>query len=459
MVQKKLVSVVLIISLIIASLALVSAELDITKKQISTVAIKDLNKPAMFTLDLTNKGITDSFSIYSTVGLDMLPKESFEILAGETKSVAISIFPTLPLKVSPDYINFEYKLKGTNTPVQIDELAISIVNLKDAFEFYIDSINPDSETAKIHFNNKYGESLENVHMEFSSVFFSETLNFSATALEKKELDAKLDKTKMRELLAGPYIVNAKVRIGEVSGETSTIMKFEEKAGIETKELTEGFFARRTEIEKLNKGNMNTDVSIVITKNLFSALFTTVNIDPSRKEFSGLKINYVYQKQIAPGESLKVVAKTNWWILILIIVIAILLWYIVDKYVKNKLVISKHILRVRTKGGEFALKITLNVKARDYVERIRLLDRLPPMVKIFENFGNVPEKLDEKNRRVEWNMQALAKGEQRTFSYIIYSKIGMVGRFELPKATAIYEFEGKVKEAESNDAFYSNESKS
>jgi len=39
------------------------------------------------------------------------------------------------------------------------------------------------------------------------------------------------------------------------------------------------------------------------------------------------------------------------------------------------------------------------------------------------------------------------------SYIVYSKIGVLGKFALPPTTAIYEKEGKIKETESNKAYF------
>ena len=65
----------------------------------------------------------------------------------------------------------------------------------------------------------------------------------------------------------------------------------------------------------------------------------------------------------------------------------------------------------------------------------------------------PTRFDEKNRRIEWNFEKLEAGESRVLSYIIYSKIGVLGKFALPSATAIYEREGKIKESESNRAFF------
>ncbi len=66
---------------------------------------------------------------------------------------------------------------------------------------------------------------------------------------------------------------------------------------------------------------------------------------------------------------------------------------------------------------------------------------------------MPRKIDEKNRRIEWHFDKLQPGESRMISYIIYSKVGVLGKFALPTATAIYEKDGEVHEAVSNHAFF------
>ena len=98
--------------------------------------------------------------------------------------------------------------------------------------------------------------------------------------------------------------------------------------------------------------------------------------------------------------------------------------------------------------------TIFVQARKYVERVNIVDRLPPLVKIYERFGKEePSKVDSANKRIEWNYEKLEAGETRILTYIIYSKVGVVGRFALPSTTAIYEKNGKIQEAESNRAFF------
>jgi hypothetical protein len=84
----------------------------------------------------------------------------------------------------------------------------------------------------------------------------------------------------------------------------------------------------------------------------------------------------------------------------------------------------------------------------------LIDRLPLLVQLYEQFGKeTPSRVDERNKRIEWNFDKLEEGEIRVINYIIYSKVGVLGKFALPQATAIYDKDGKIKEAVSNQAFY------
>ena len=68
-------------------------------------------------------------------------------------------------------------------------------------------------------------------------------------------------------------------------------------------------------------------------------------------------------------------------------------------------------------------------------------------------GEEPKRIDEKNRRLEWSFEKLEAGEIRMMSYIIYSKVGVVGKFAIPSTTAIYEREGEIHETESNKVFF------
>ena len=125
-----------------------------------------------------------------------------------------------------------------------------------------------------------------------------------------------------------------------------------------------------------------------------------------------------------------------------------------KYSETTLVLKKKVSFVKAKGGEFALKVSILVNAKKYVERVNVLEKIPPLVELYERFGgDQPSRIDKKNRRLEWNFEKLEAGEMRILSYIIYSKVGVLGKFALPTATAIYEKEGEIHESESNRAFF------
>lgn len=448
----------IILFALLLSLSLVSAvNLEIEKKTIAITVISEFNNPAVFELTITNNGGTDNFEFYSLVGVDILPKTPVKIESGEIKKIKIEVFPQEPIKSESRPYTFEYKIKGEKTGIQTEKLTINPTTLESAFSLYADPFTPLDEKIILHFDNKGDYNFEKINAEFSSSFFSENKEFPITPHEKKEFEIKINKEEISTLLAGPYLLNAKIETNSKKASIDSIIKFLEKSGIESSETKEGWLIQRTEIEKKNSGNTPQEITVTFKKNLFSSLFTSFNIIPTNKETSRFTRYYTWQKKVAPGESFRMIARTN-WLLPVIILIAIIAAYILTKaYLTSHLILRKKVSFVKTRGGEFALKVVLRLKSRKYIEKIRIVDKLPPMVKLFERFGAIsPDKIDETNRRIEWDIESLNKGEERTVSYIIYSKIGIIGKFELPSATAIYETEGVVKETSSNRAFFVNE---
>jgi hypothetical protein len=122
---------------------------------------------------------------------------------------------------------------------------------------------------------------------------------------------------------------------------------------------------------------------------------------------------------------------------------------VRAYYSTVLVITKRISLVRTKGGEFALRVRLSVKARKDVSEVILRDTLPSMVKLYDQHIRQPDEIDSAKRQLVWRIQRLNSGEERVFSYIIYSKIKIVGQFTLPAAHATFVHDGKKEGVYSN----------
>ncbi len=452
---------ILIIFLALLSLNLVSAiNLNVKVKPIQNSVITDLSEPAIFKLTIKNLGESDIFTIYSLVGIDIYPKTNFTIQQGETKILEIQVLPQKAILSKQGYFPFEYKIKNSLNEIQTERLTINIIKLKDAFTISLEPINPKSKKITITIKNKLNYEFLDLNAKFQSIFFNYEDSFSFKKLESKEIKIPLDIEKLKTSVAGNYLLNTNINFKSKSGDIESIIKFLEQPGIETTESKEGFLIKRNEIIKNNVGNTIKPVKITIKKNIFSYLFTTFNIVPTKTNRQGISINYIWEKDLIPNQELKIIIKTNWFFPIIIIIFIIGLYLLIKKTMERELELRKKVSFVKTKGGEFALKITIKAKAKKFIERINIIDKLPPLVELYERYGAIsPDKVDLKNRRIEWNIPSLNKGEERIFTYIIYSKIGIVGKFELPKAKVVYEKQGTIKETISNRSFFINQPKS
>jgi hypothetical protein len=435
-------------------------DLDVRKEIINDVIIKEIDKPARFELTIKNLGESDSFVIYSLVNVEISPKGSFRIESGETKILNMEVWAGEDVRENNNgFYTFVYKIKGSNTGTQEQRLTIKLVELEKAIELSSENINPNSEQGVVKVKNRENFDFENIEGEFVSTFFSFNKNFSLAAFGEKSFSEQIDKEILEKSVAGQYILDGKIKVDGTEKTLKSTIKFLERTGIATDEKKEGWLLSRYEIVKKNEGNLPKTVEIVVEKNILSRLFTSFNKNPDKVDTQGLKVLYSWRQELRPSESIEVIVKTNWIIPLMVVVAVILIIIFVKIYMKSDVELSKKIGFVKTKGGEFALKITLKVKAKRYVERVSILDKLPPIVRLYERYGAItPDRVDKKNKRLEWNLESLDQGEERIFSYVVYSKIGIVGRFELPPARGVYEREGKVKETTSNKVFFESELK-
>ena len=83
-------------------------DLVVKEKEVSSLAIIELNEPAIFELEITNnESISDSFEIYSFVGrIDLEPTESFTINSNSTRTILLEAYP----RNMPGFFSFEYAM-------------------------------------------------------------------------------------------------------------------------------------------------------------------------------------------------------------------------------------------------------------------------------------------------------------------------------------------------------------
>ena len=429
-----------------------TSALTISENAINDVIIYEYNQPAKFEFSITDAE-PGSYNLYTLTDVSLLPRDSFQLKEG-TNKLEVFVYPTESL-TTRNYYTFAYFIKHPDGENQQESLTVKIVDLEDALLINSDSNDPKSDKITFYVKNLENANLKEIKAKFSSVFFEDfEYVFSLEPYEKKEFTIPLDKEETKTISAGSYIINAEFETDKGIVEMDGKIYLGEKKGIETEEDSSGFFIRTTEITKTNIGNVEDTVLTKIKRNILTRLFTTFNTEPDVVDRKDFVISYSWAKTLKPAEEFTIKARTNYIFPFLILILLILIVLGIKKYVRTIVEVKKTVTHVRTKGGEFALKVKLFVKSRREVENLSLIDKVPQIVKVYEKFGTVrPDVIDAKNRKLKWHLGNLAAGEERAFSYMVYSKVGIVGKFSLPSAKAVFEKNTQVYEVESNKVFF------
>lgn len=453
--MKKMFGIIFVsLFVLVLTVNLISAvNVKVDKTSSNEVLIAGLNKPVVFNLDITNLGPSDSFTFYTFDYSVVSPVGTTFIAQGERKTVQLKLEPLANLSLR-GYSTNSYFIKGSDGSQQEEKITFKIIDLPDAFIVGASDIDPESQQAEVYFRNRENFDFGKVSVRLSSPFFDKEESFDLGPREIKNFTFSLKDANLTGLGAGFYTIKANVEVDGKTAETEGVIKFVEKNIVTTTKKDFGLFINTKVIEKQNAGNTFEDSQTVIKKNIISRLFTSFSPEPDSVQRDGFGVYYTWTNQIKPGETFTITIKTNWLFPVLIILLLVVVVILAKQHSGTNLSLRKRVHFVKAKGGEFALKVSISVSAKHFVERVNVVDRLPPLVKLYERYGGEhPSRVDEKNRRLEWNFDSLQPGEVRVLSYVIYSKVGVMGKFALPSATAIFEKEGQIHEETSNQAFF------
>ncbi len=454
---KRFLFLVLIVSFLVTP-AVSAIDLEVEEITKQGLYINELENTVVFELNITNHGASDDFQIYNLLGFTMTPEE-FSISKDESRTITIEVtsFGQLPEK---GFYTLPYYIKESGGNETQEKLTIKTINLGSAFLVGSDDIDVESDSVEIFITNRENFDFSEegkIRARFTSPFFDVEKTFEIGPGETKKFMVPLNKEDFRNLTAGFYTMSAEVEIGDAQATAEGNVEFIEKNIVTTTSTEFGFLVSTKIIEKVNEGNTIETSETTVRKNILSRLFTSLDPEPDIVEREFGSVYYTWISEVRPGETYKISVRTNWIFPLLIIFFIVAIVVLAKQYTKTNLVLKKRVSFVKAKGGEFALKVSILVSAKSYVERVNVVDRLPPLVDIYERFGdNEPSRIDKRNRRIEWNFEKLEAGEIRVLSYIIYSKVGVLGKFALPTANAIYEKNGKIQESESNRAFFVTE---
>jgi hypothetical protein len=451
--MKKIVLLpIIILSILLVVPSVLALELEVEKLSANEVFISELNEPIIVDLRITNLGSSEEVFFYSFFSQEFYPKGGVYLEGKKTQDISLQILPAGNMK--PGYYTFDYYIRNNYGEEIANTLTVNIVTFEDAFEIGADEFDPESKTLNVYVRNKVNFNFENISVHFTSPFFDFSKEFNLGPNQRNDFTVTLDKEDFKRLMAGYYTFEAEIKAKGLEGVLEGTLKFSEKDILTTNKKTYGIIINTNVIEKTNEGNVIAKTETVVKKNVLSRLFTHFSPEPNLVERNGLAVYYTWYNELAPAEILRINVRTNWILPLIIIILIVLVVVLVKRTSNRNIILKKKVVFVNAKGGEFALKVMILVEAKNFLERISVIDRLPYLTKVHEKFGGEqPSRVDEKNKRMEWNFERMQPGERRVFSYIIYSKIGVLGKFALPPVTAVYEREGKVKEAQSNQAFF------
>ncbi|MGA2130038.1 MAG: hypothetical protein ABSG05_00265 [Candidatus Pacearchaeota archaeon] len=444
-----------LIALIFILPNILAINIQVAKNSQNEVLIADSGQPVTFDLNITNLGLSDNFQIYNLAGFSMNPN-NVTIQNGQTKEITLQLTPIGSIS-QRGYYTVPYFIQASDRSIDNESATFKIIDMKDAFQIGSGNVDPQSQSIDIYIQNLVNFDFGNADVNFSSPFFNLDKTVALSPYEKQTFTVQLNQADFRSLMAGFYTLNAQVNAIGKTADVEGVIKYGEKDILTTTKQDYGILINTEVIDKQNQGNTVVSSETVIQKNIISRLFTSFTPTPDIVQREGLVVYYTWTKNINPGETFEITVKTNWLFPFILVLLVVLVVFLVRKYTGTSLVLRKRVSFVRAKGGEFALRVSISAQARNHVERVNIVDQLPMMVKLHERFGgDAPTRVDERNRRIEWNIDAMNPGEVRIFSYIIYSKVGVVGRFELPTATAVFDREGNIHEIESNKAFFVSE---
>jgi len=431
------------------SLPMAAAEIKIGKKAVNPVVIKEFSLPAEFDLSVTNDNpYYDTFTVDTLLPINLIPKNIGGISSGETETMRLEIYPSIETreKYSGNFA-FEYFVKGERAALEKDNFLIEILPLKEVLEIEMPaSLEKEDESLEIKMSLKRNISFE-TSVEISAELFDaeKTLTLSN---EKSTISIPID---LKEKKAGIYDAVFSFEVGEEKAEITKDVVLGAVLEIEETREEEGYFlSKQVKVTKTNKGNSVAEASISMEKSMLASLFTTFDGSPKVKKEAG-KYVYEWEKELNPGESFSATMKTNYYIPFGILLLVILGAVVLKIATTPQIKIKKKVVKVRTKSGMFAAKIILSVKnTGKTVGDVKVIDRLPAFTELLpEKFGVISPS-EVKKKTVVWNFPLLEKGEEVMFSYIVFSKVEVFGKLEIPRTVVTFRDEkGIFKEAKSH----------
>jgi len=229
----------------------------------------------------------------------------------------------------------------------------------------------------------------------------------------------------------------------------------------TESEDKSFLRKENKYHLTNLGNIDKEhvfrMEISAIEDLFTG-FTPKGSAILREDGKRLR---VWILKINPNETIDIKAVSNYRIvfyLVIIIIIVIVSYHIL----RSPILVKKTAVSLKkNQGGVSDIKIRVYVRNRSGkpYEDIRIIDKIPHIAEVGEEFhiGTIkPSEIIKRSRAatiIKWNLSHLEPFEERLITYIVKSKLMIIGSLKIPSCVVRYKAtNGKIKSVYSNIVF-------
>ncbi len=419
----------------------------------SNVIVKEFGNSLAFNMSIFD-GVYGNYNIYTLSDVYINPSSSFHLSDGEDYTDTFSIEPMDRLLENGGAKIIVYTLNQKGVEKYDRKIGIEVLGLAEIIKIKSDKVGLNDEVVVIEIENLEDVDLYNLTVKLSSVLFDVEEDIYLLGGESSIIEIPISNEELKKIKGGVYLFEATFVTPKGDVLIDGNLYLNEEEGVSTFDKNSGIFWRTKTVEKVNTGNTVEDVRVEIKKNILTRFFTTFNEEPLNIVREGFIVKYVWAERLGPSDVFTIKATTNYLYPILFLIVIYFVFVGLKRFFKLKLIIEKTVTPVRTKNGEFALRVRLFVKAKRTLSNVVLIDRVPKTVKIYKKFGlSTPDEIDAVTRRLKWNIGDLKAGEERLFTYVVYSRVGYVGKFVLPPATSRFHFDDKLYTFDSNSVFF------
>ncbi|OYT41256.1 hypothetical protein B6U80_01720 [Candidatus Pacearchaeota archaeon ex4484_26] len=391
------------------------------------------NQVAVFNLQIENNGGSDRFEIFTFNTDFVFPEIVMPITSGESKSKQIKFFPQV--KRSGIYEVTLFVKSQTTGEIKETKARIRLFTFEDALWIKVEPELLHVQDKKIDFvvKNIADVTLDSIKIHTESPIFSKDFTFSLGPRQKKKFQVDVDLSKAE---GGVHHIQTKVYDeGKLAFEKQVPYNLELIYDFQQSKSLTGFLIRQKKFTFENKGNTREEIDLKENSTILEKIFSYFSERPLFTTEAGA-VKADWKVEVGPYEKKEIIVKTNYLLPLILLALVIVGFAFTINYQSRGILVTKTASRAKSNKGT-AFKVAIKVKNRkEAVRDVRVRDFLPKGLKVHEKFDFVkPNKIE--SNYLEWHLPLMHGGEERVFTYYLYTEDEFSGALLLPHTVVNY----------------------